>query len=415
MPADPTTRKDHPTMKSLFSALIAFAISSITSFGAAAPQGFIIYTDPPSDFVSGAEFTSYLQSNWRYSTIVKADGVQEQVQNSGIIGIINYPVGQPDQADATQVLQSLQGLQRKCPQPEFRAYFQSAYARWQNALALSKQQRKQAAVADENPVKGNTPSLSLVVNGTNYDDVALTSADDDSAGITHSAGVARIPLAALSKEQITELNNTSAATKIAPDWRAKEEAAHKAAEAAAKLAQARAAADNDEQTSGPSGNIPSADSKNTAQIGSPLSEFIARYGDDKGENARFPGTSMFIAKGCYVYVIFMEGKAEKIFYETCGEITKEYLMEFLHKNSNGGLTWQENDTGSLPERYPFMRSDSESFAGVIHHINSDSSSEDIVIVSSRKNFELEVAIEKQRAAQEAKQRQSEAQESLKGL
>jgi hypothetical protein len=192
-------------MKSIFAVLIALALSSIISLAASVPLGFIIYTDPPSTYVNGAEFSSYANTNSAYSTITRTDGESEQVWNSGIIGIINYPEGQPSEADAAQALRYIQDLQRKCPQEEFRAYFQAAYTRWQNALTFARRSAEVASQATPSAMApaqtANDQTLSFVTrDGSKYENVELKGRDGGGITVMTDSGIEHIDFERLEKD-----------------------------------------------------------------------------------------------------------------------------------------------------------------------------------------------------------------------
>jgi len=79
-----------------------------------------------------------------------------------------------------------------------------------------------SSLADQ---KAPKPIQKLEINDEVYEDVTLTDVRENEVSISHEAGVATIPLANLSKQQIEALNATTTSKRIAPDWNKKLQAA----------------------------------------------------------------------------------------------------------------------------------------------------------------------------------------------
>lgn len=209
------------TFRSLLSAAAAIAVLATSKpVAASEPKGLLIYTDHPSTYVEASEFLSLDTGKNLYSTIVRPDGQQLQIQNGGLWIEVDYPPPTPD-VDITEAAnRTLSIIQTLLPKyPQFKAQLLAARSKWQNALAAYKLLLKNNSA--------NTITLatvaSLEIDGVTYQNVTLTSVEENAAGISHDSGVATIPLAKLTKEQIVTLNTTSTSIRIDPDWAAKKQ------------------------------------------------------------------------------------------------------------------------------------------------------------------------------------------------
>jgi hypothetical protein len=210
-------------MKTIKSAAIAAAFIVFTTaclLAASPPKGLLIYSEPPSTYAESCEFTT-ITSGPAYIIVVRPDGQKFQMNSNAVMNAVEYPPLNPQtdtQEKASLNLDKIHSLERRYPQ--FLQRLQAAEAKWTNALAFAKQMAASTPAKVNTPAKEESPSagFSLTVNGVKYTDVQLTSVDDDSAGISHSDGVAKLPLEVLTNEQIAALNGTSSTAHIDPNW-----------------------------------------------------------------------------------------------------------------------------------------------------------------------------------------------------
>jgi len=218
-------------IKSIFA---AFATAIILFAGdilaASEPHGLLIYTDHPSTYVENCEFYSVDASTPVYHTIVRADGRRLQINSGGLWIEVDYPPLNSSadfEATANSNIKTIHELSLKYPQ--FKARLLAADAKWRNALEFNKQAQKLKTSTLSGTSESNGPMVLLITNGQRYDDAKLSSIEGDTATIGHSAGIARIPIASLTADQITALNTTSSAIQIDPHLLSEIEARKKAA------------------------------------------------------------------------------------------------------------------------------------------------------------------------------------------
>jgi tetratricopeptide (TPR) repeat protein len=217
-------------MKARLWSLVALLVAALglahPVFGADQFGGLVIYMDPPIAPLRIAEsiaYSRFVKINVAESQVILVNGQSRLIQNAGIIGL--FPMPGPD-APAPEVLQqkandvmarfpsvrgSIQGFLQRFSQAQ-----QMAAREKQQAQQMAAQQRQQALRVPP-PVQPQSTSR-LVINGVPYDGATLDSVAEDTAKIYHSRGIAIVPFASLTKEQIMFLNATNAKTHIDLDW-----------------------------------------------------------------------------------------------------------------------------------------------------------------------------------------------------
>jgi len=183
------------------------------------PAGLLIFCEPPATYAESVEYTAIQRTSPIFSTIRRADGKSMEVQNKGVLGYVQYPtsINHPGfDEEANAALTKINGFIAQYPQ--LRTRLETAQTRWANALAVfSRNKPREQMAAPET----STAVPRLVFDGKSYSGVTLDAVYVDSVSVSHSDGVAKIPLEKLSPEQILALNRTSKTKLIGADWKEK--------------------------------------------------------------------------------------------------------------------------------------------------------------------------------------------------
>jgi hypothetical protein len=176
-------------------------------------KGLVIYSEPPSTYAESCEYVFLDTAKPLYYTVVRTDGRRIQLNNNVIMTNVDYPPLNSEadiQALADNNLSKIRLLLTQYPQ--FKSRLRAAQSKWENALAVAQQM---AFKPELGIVK-----IALDYEGTHYDSVQLSSLDGGQVSITHSAGVRKLELDKLSRNQILALNTTSTTIHIDPNWKA---------------------------------------------------------------------------------------------------------------------------------------------------------------------------------------------------
>ena len=143
-----------------------------------------------------------------------------------------YPTDpSPDEATASSQIRKAKALAVNIPQ--YGRQLQAAATKWENTLAIAKEQGKKLAAAQSAPSSGITLTIGNVI----YRAAVLTSVDGDFASIAHSSGVARLTIRQLTDNQIADLNLTSKIQRIVTEKEIKKHLLQKAEDEKAFLAE----------------------------------------------------------------------------------------------------------------------------------------------------------------------------------
>jgi len=412
-------------MKSLIMKIIgilAILIPFGEVFGAGAVRGVVLYDEPPATYVVALEFVTIRTTSVAFVTVTLPDGRKQELPRSGVVAVIDYPPEIPGGSlakDAATATRNIQALSSKYPQCAVK--LNAALTKWTNAVAFYQQKQKAAT-----PSPSSTPSQAntLEIGGVKYTNVTLKSFDGGFIDIEHAAGFARIPAIQLKPEQIAMLNTTSSAVRIDPT---KIAAATPKAAATPPVrgdptkAAATSLAQIPEKPIDPhtaSSKPPEEDFPDGfARIGSPIEEFMKRYGKPIkkwAEPAPCEAEYDFGSKGIRINVGVLNGVAASVVYEGYA-LTDEQAGALLRKNGNGA-NWIHNDPSLLADKYPLARADHEVFANIIMETRSSAAgyvpgSVRAVILITRPLLDIKL----QETKSSASKRMQKAEDSLKGF
>ena len=206
--------------------VVIFSLTRIALCADSRP-GVMIYMEPPVlplKLPAAIPFSSYQKTSVEYGNLT-SNGRKIEIHNAGVIGIFPYPPATVDRYSADE----LTGLEQRANEvvarfPNVRSSIESVLSKWKSAVELA---GKQASLGKLEATPLAAP-VRLTVNGINYAGVTLESVNGDNAKISHSFGIASIPIASLSKAQIASLNSTSSSSHIDPFWSEKKKLAEQA-------------------------------------------------------------------------------------------------------------------------------------------------------------------------------------------
>lgn len=305
--------------KRLLSHLFAFMATAVVVCGVdTASTGVIVFADNGGSYPETRDFVSLKRTSGFFTTVVRANGQQEEIQNAGILGIFNYPTARPDVASAQATLEQINRLAAKYPRGQF-----PELAAKLNRLAVAWGNAKQAALSAPKPtapLQSSSPATTKMsittTDGRQYEDVTVVKVTDETISIEHSAGVATIPMAVLPPDLQKKYNYD-------PVRLAKLAEERKAAEAArVRLEAEKAAAIADKSTSSTSGD---ADKFPEASVPGPpeaiIRKGLAQYGLSKFAGAPFRRGAALesrgigeTAVGTAIYPVKFDGLPMTIYY-----------------------------------------------------------------------------------------------------
>jgi len=176
-----------------FTALAATIIFLAGQLSAAAePRGFLIYTDPPSKYVEACEYILLDSGKPLYSAIVRADGQRIQLRTGGLWIAVGYPPQNPS-ADLVDLADgNVQKIQALIPRyPQFKEQLLTAQTKWQNALAVAKQNAINASTVQAQDPPPTIFSFTTSA-GAAFKDVRVASVGIDEFAVMSEIGIEHV-------------------------------------------------------------------------------------------------------------------------------------------------------------------------------------------------------------------------------
>jgi hypothetical protein len=172
--------------------VVASFLLANTSPAQATPKGVVLFTRPPSSYPELLDYVTLTKTNVAFSQVVRADGRREEIPNSGIIRVFEYPPAQPNPGTAQQAATTLRAIEAalaKYPRAQYRdvhGKLGPLAESWRRMQQLAAMVAPTASAAAKRGVTITT------IDGTTYEDVQITKVNPDSISFTHSSGAATI-------------------------------------------------------------------------------------------------------------------------------------------------------------------------------------------------------------------------------
>ncbi len=190
----------------IFAAVICHGISSAA--GQHEATGLLVVGEGKTSAAEALEYRSILKGSANLWVVTGADGNQKRIKADSVRANIDYPPNDFDQglpSLAASALDKIRALEGEWPRLSLP--LAKARGKWERALSSYQQTNKKPDVSTE--------SLPIFeVNKARYSNVRMTSANYETATITHSTGVTRLRIADLTTPQIIRLNQTSDSRQI---------------------------------------------------------------------------------------------------------------------------------------------------------------------------------------------------------
>ena len=103
-------------------AVVAVMMQSVSCGGETVAKGIIVFFLPPSPYPDSAEFVNLAKRNAFFTEVWGTNGVQREVPNAGIIGVLDYPnagSNVPPAQRANTYLSQIDGILAKYPRSQF--------------------------------------------------------------------------------------------------------------------------------------------------------------------------------------------------------------------------------------------------------------------------------------------------------
>ncbi|MEP6672810.1 MAG: hypothetical protein ABJF10_26835 [Chthoniobacter sp.] len=175
-------------------------------------NGLLLYREPPGQYVEALRYFSFTQGA-SDSVAILVTGKPVRVWNSGIIAVLQYPpanVTSVSPENASLMVRQARGMAARLP--DYASQINVVVEKWQNAESFATAAARQIALKN-----AHASSVTLLVGSVRYNAATLSAVGQDDVTIMHANGVAKIPIDALSKDQIVALNKTSTTEKVDPD------------------------------------------------------------------------------------------------------------------------------------------------------------------------------------------------------
>ena len=355
--------------------LAALAISAIEAPAAQQPAAGLLVYESVTNYVEVFEFVSIARKNLFDSTIIRPTGQSLSCKTEYIRAVVNYPplfISPENAAAASDNIRNIESLQERYP--KFKGQFQTVEAKWNTAVEAGKQMKLKEPVAQNPSTKAESFSFTTT-DGKKYENVTISGTSGTDISVVSDRGIEHVLFEQLPRDMQIRFHYVPQ-TVVAQDRRDKDALAQQVKDAQSQRAkEAQARQDMEAQTQpGNQGQVEKGQEsqaeipENSARIGSPLKEFINRYGNPSFQKANPPYDQvvLFSNKDYKIYVAIIDGLACGVQYfnsEIYRNLTKQEIAIILKKN-DGGAGWMDNEN-PLMEDYKFVRKDNKAYARVL--------------------------------------------------